>query len=100
MSDNNWQFDYSYAGPGAKRRKAIPVENVQTTKPSKKPKPVRERLTREEWLDVSSLQLKRRIMALTLAGLNPRQIDDELRDERISVTLVTISNLHRRYREV
>lgn len=100
MSD--WDNDYSRAGPGTKRR----LRDERRTRPRErsgerkrlKPKPVRERLT-PEYRDVSGIELKSQILALTLAGLDPRSIAKELEDENIRASLVLIGNVHRHFKE-
>lgn len=87
---------YDHAGPGAKRRKRLSVQNIpreiSTARPSR-PNIVRERLTTSEHRTISSRELKRKIWLLALEGKGARDIDEEMRREGIRATLVTISSV-------
>jgi hypothetical protein len=105
MSDDN--NEYTYAGPGYKRR----MQQERSMRASaSKPKPIkRERLEpakqnrpketaeRPEYRDVSATELKRAIRRLTPRTENVREINALLLEEGISASLVTISAVRREF---
>src|SRR5882724_9558849 len=102
MYEDDNRIDYSYAGPGARRR-----EQAERTarKRDQETRPIRERMperksarqsqTKAERIaaaDISGIKLKRmiRLRALTM---DAREIENEMKDRGISVSLIAIGNI-------
>lgn len=87
---------YDHAGPGAKRRKRLSIQNIpreiRAPRP-RKPKIVKEKLPPREHREISGGELKRNIWMLALKGNSARDIHEQIRQQGIRATLVTISGV-------
>jgi hypothetical protein len=106
MSD--WNNDYSYAGPGYKRR--MQQERNARKRETSEPKPTpikRERLPahwkrrkeKTEFKDVSGSELRKAIHRLTRRGKNVPEIEALLKEDDIQASKVLISAVRRAYLE-
>jgi len=87
---------YDHAGPGAKRRRRLSVQNtpreISAPRPPR-PRIVREKLPSREHREISGWELKRKIWLLALKGKSHRDIDEDLKRQGIRATLITVAGV-------